>query len=80
MGFQIINSIYGTQIIARGRQIRELRRLVKAYGYGRWRKLKGIASIRLPDGSVREAEVHWYEAAGVGRKEFKIKSNLDLST
>lgn len=77
MDFQIIDSIREAQIIARGRQIRELRRLVRAYGKGRWRKLKGMAEVRLLDGSVRMAELHWYEATGVGRKEFKIKSYLD---
>jgi hypothetical protein len=76
--FRIIDSIRAPQTIARGRQIRELKRIRKAYGKGRWRKLKGIAKVRLSDGSVREAEVHWYEAAGVGRKEFKIKSYLDV--
>jgi hypothetical protein len=77
MDFQIIDSIQATQTIARGRQIRELKRLQRAYGKGRWRKLKGIAKVRLSDGSIRGAELHWYEAAGVGRKEFKIKSYLD---
>jgi len=77
MDFQIINSVREAQIIARGRQIRELKRLVKVYGKGRWRKLKGTAEVRLSDGSVRKAELHWYEATGVGRKEFKIKSYLD---
>jgi hypothetical protein len=59
--------------IAVGRQIRELARLRKAYGPGRWRKRKGIARIRLEDGTIRLAEVHWYEAHGIGRKELKIK-------
>ena len=59
MDFQIINSVREAQIIARGRQIRELKRLVKVYGKGRWRKLKGTAEVRLSDGSVRKAELHF---------------------
>ena len=54
-------------------EIRELRRLRKAYGGARWRKRKGIAKVRLEDGSVHVAEVHWYEAHGVGQKELEIK-------
>jgi hypothetical protein len=42
-----------------------------------WRKLKGIARIRLADGSVLRAENHRYEAHGLGRKELKIKRFLD---
>jgi len=56
-----------------GRRIRELPRLLKFYGPGRWRKRKGIARIRLDDGTIRTAEIHWYEAHGIGRKELKIK-------
>jgi len=77
MDFEIIDSVREAQIIAQGRQIRELKRIIKAHGKGRWRKLKGIAMVRLSDGSVRQAELHWYEATGVGRREFKIKSYLD---
>jgi hypothetical protein len=68
---EIVGAIVDVETIAFGRGIRELRRLEKAYGKGRWRKKKGIARIRLADGST--AEVHWYEAHGVGRKEAKIK-------
>ena len=60
-----------------GRGIRELRRLVRTYGRGRWRKRKGIAVVRLTNGSLHAAELHWYEAAGIGRKEFKIKRFCD---
>jgi hypothetical protein len=56
--------------------IRELSRLRKVYGPGRWRKRKGIARIQLGDGTVRTAEIHWYEAQGIGRKELKIKRIL----
>ena len=69
--------IADTEVMARGRGIHELRRLQKSYGKGRWRKLKGIASVRLEDGSITRAEVHWYEAAGIGRRLMKIKRFLD---
>jgi hypothetical protein len=65
------------QQIAVGAAIRELPRLQKAYGPGRWRRLKGVASVRLRSGRIRTAELHWYEAHGIGRKEFKIKRFLD---
>ena len=61
------------ETIAIGRDIRELKRLEKMYGKGRWRKRKGIARIRLADGSVHTAEIHFYEAHGIGKKEAKIK-------
>ena len=64
------------ETFATGARIRELARLRKIYGPGRWRKRKGIARVRLADGAVHLAEVHWYEAAGIGRKEFKIKHLL----
>jgi len=69
----IIGEITERRTMAIGQAIREIDRLVRAYGAGRWRKCRGIAWIRLPDGSVRRAEVHWYEAHGVGRKELKVK-------
>lgn len=64
-------------MIAIGNSIRDLPRLRKFYGDGRWRKMKGIALIQLRNGRVRKAEIHWYEAHGIGRKEFKRKSYLD---
>jgi hypothetical protein len=69
MGFEIIGEITDTETIAIGKASRELPRLRKQYGSGRGRELKGIAVIRLPSGRVRRAEVHWYEAHGVGRKD-----------
>jgi len=75
--FEIGGDIRDVKRIAVGRSIRELRRLTKAYGGGRWRKLKGTARVRLPGQGVRQAELHWYEAHGMGRKEFKIKRFLD---
>jgi hypothetical protein len=77
MAVDIIGSITDTEVIATGRRIRELRRLLNQYGTGRWRKLKGVARVRLEDGSLMRAEVHWYEAIGVGKKEMKIKRYLD---
>ena len=77
MSFEIIGTIENIETIAIGRQIREIRRLRKQYGSGRWRKLKGIADIRLTTGSIRRAEIHWYEAHGIGRKKMKIKRFLD---
>jgi hypothetical protein len=77
MEFELVGTITAIETIAVGRSIRELPRLRKVYGPGRWRKLKGIATIRLVDETVCRAEVHWYEAHGVGRKEMKIKRFLE---
>lgn len=76
MGFEILGEISEVETIATGSGIREVSRLRKLYGAGRWRKRKGIARIRLPDGTFHLAEIHWYEASGIGRKEFKIKELL----
>ncbi len=73
MAVEIQGEISQIETIATGSRIREIARLRKIYGTGRWRKRKGIASIRLRDGIIHLAEIHWYEAAGIGRKEFKIK-------
>jgi len=75
--FEIISAISGVAIIAVGHSIRDLRRLVESYGAGRWRKLKGVATVRLASGRVRHVELHWYEAHGVGKKDFKIKRYID---
>jgi hypothetical protein len=77
MPFEIIDEITEIEIIAVSSGIRELARLRRQYGRGRWRKLKGIAHIRLANGKVRLAELHWYEAHGIGRKEIKRKKYLD---
>jgi hypothetical protein len=77
MYFTVIGQISDIETFATGRGIRELLRLRKLYGRGRWRKRKGIATVRLADGSTRQAELHWYEASGIGRNEFKIKRYLD---
>ena len=73
MNFEIIDELTSIETFATGRGIRELSRLNKIYGRGRWRKRKGIATARFTDGSEHRAEIHWYEAAGIGKKEFKIK-------
>jgi hypothetical protein len=74
MTFEIIGKISDIQTIAIGNKIREINRLKKIYGKGRWRKMKGIATIRLSNKIVINAELHWYEAGGIGKKEFKIKN------
>lgn len=77
MNFSILGEIQGIETIAVGNSIRELERLRKVYGSGRWRKLKGIATIQLEDGTVCRAEIHWYDAHGLGKKEIKIKYILE---
>lgn len=77
MSFQIVSAIIDVQPIAVGSTIRDLARLRRVYGQGRWRKMKGIATIRLSNGRSRLAELHWYEAHGIGKKEFKRKRYLD---
>jgi len=73
MRFTIVSPIRGIETIATGKAIRERKRLWKAHGKGRWRKLKGIADIQFADGTICQAEIHWYEAHGIGAKEHKIK-------
>jgi hypothetical protein len=77
MYFDLISDITDIETIAINRGIRELARLRKHYGAGRWRKRKGIATVRLSDGMARTVELHWYEATGIGRREYKIKRFLD---
>jgi len=71
--FELVGKLRNIETIAAGGQIRELERLVKVYGKGHWRKLKGFATVRLADGAIRYAEVHWYEAHGMGRRDLKLK-------
>jgi hypothetical protein len=75
-GLEIIGEITNVETIAVGKSITVLKRLKRSYGDGRWRKLKGIVRVRLPDGSVCKAEIHWYEMSSAGRKEYKIKRLL----
>ena len=76
-GLNLRGEISDVEVIAVGRGIRELPRLRKLYGRGRWRKLKGVALVEFPDGTVAQAEVHWYEAHGIGRPAMKLKRLLD---
>lgn len=73
MDFQVIGKVTDVEVIAVGRGVRDLRRLRRAYGKARWRKMKGRARVKLRDGTIRQAEVHWYEAHGIGKKECKLK-------
>lgn len=77
LNFEIVSEIIEIKTIAVGGRIRDVARLRKMYGKGRWRKLKGVAQVRLRSGRVRTAELHWYEAHGIGRKEIKRKQYLD---
>ena len=76
MDFELVGPVRSIETIATGRAIRQLRRLGRRYGKGRWRKRKGFATVRLQDGTVHRTEVHWYEAHGIGRREMKIKFPL----
>jgi len=74
--FEIIGEITNVETVAVGSSIRVIKRLRRFYGDGRWRKLKGVSKVKLPDGTICKAEVHWYEMSSVGRKEYKIKRIL----
>jgi hypothetical protein len=76
MDFEIVGPVRNIETIATGPAIQQLRRLRRRYGKGRWRKRKGLATVRLQDGTVHTAEVHWYEAHGIGWREMKIKFPL----
>jgi hypothetical protein len=78
MHFEIVGELRDIEVIARGAAIREGKRLKRVYGGSRWKKLKGIAAIKFSDDTICDAEIHWYEAHGIGRKEFKIKRLLSL--
>jgi hypothetical protein len=73
---EIVGEIYGAATIATGRGIHILERLVRLYGEGNWRKLKGFATVQFEDGTIAEAEIHWFEAQGIGRRRMKIKRIL----
>lgn len=79
MKFEVVGRITSIEIIASGPAVRLRRYLRKTYGPGRWRKLKGIATVQLPNGAVRRVELHWYEAHGIGRKDIKIKRYMEES-
>ena len=73
MRFELLSEIAEIETIASGTGIRQIARLRKAHGPGFWRKRKGIAQVRLPNGNIHLAEIHWYEASGIGRRDYKIK-------
>jgi hypothetical protein len=77
VSFEILGSISDVETIALNRSIRILAQLHRRYGKGRWRKLKGVANVRLIDGTIRRAELHWFEAHGIGKKKIRIKRYLD---
>jgi hypothetical protein len=77
LGFKVVGEIAGIETIAVGTSIRILSLLRKRYGEGRWRKLKGVAHVRLVDGTIRLAEIHWFEAHGIGKVKMRIKRFLD---
>ena len=77
MYFEIVGEIENVETIAAGGRIRDVMRLRKQFGHGRWRKLKGVGIVRIAGGKTRKAEVHWYEAHGIGRRKMKIKRLLD---
>jgi hypothetical protein len=75
--FEIIGELSAVETIATGAGIRELVRLRRLYGWGRWRKRKGIARVKYPHGETALVELHWYEATGIGKREFKIKRYIE---
>ncbi len=77
MDFEVIGKIREIEIIAKGQSVQVRKHLIKTYGRGQWRKLKGLATVRLPNGAIHEVELHWYEAHGIGRRELKIKHYVD---
>jgi hypothetical protein len=80
MYFEIVGEIEGIEAIATGTSIRDIARLRRRYGTGRWRKMKGTVTVRLRSGAVHRAEIHQYEAHGIGKVKFKIKQFLDWHT
>ncbi len=77
MDFEIVGEISDVETIAVSGGIRDIARLRRVYGRGRWRKLKGVARVQLRNGKIRQAELHWYEAHGIGKREIKRKRYLD---
>jgi hypothetical protein len=75
--FELLSDVKDIELIAVNLSIRERKKLKARFGGSRWRKLKGIALVRFPNGEIRQTEVHWYEAHGVGRRKMKVKRVLD---
>ncbi len=76
-GFELVGEITEVEVIAVNLSIRELKQLKSLFGGRRWRKLKGVCLVRFPNGETHKAELHWYEAHGVGRRKLKVKRRLD---
>ena len=79
MKFDVVGDIRALEVIASGVSVRDRRRLNREYGRGKWRKMKGFATVRLVDGTICDAEIHWYEAHGIGKKEIKFKKPVNLA-
>jgi hypothetical protein len=79
MKFELVGSVANVEVIAAGPGVRVRSYLRKAYGQGRWRKMKGTATVRLTNGALRVVELHWYEAHGIGQRDMRIKRYLDES-
>jgi len=77
--FELVGEVEQAETIASGSSVKARERLRKVYGRGRWRKRKGVATVRLQNGKLRRVELHWYEAHGIGKRDFKIKNYLDES-
>ena len=77
MDFELIGPLRQIETLARNLSIREHKKLKAVFGGSRWQKLKGVGTVRFPDGSIRQAELHWYEAHGVGKRKMKVKRRLD---
>ena len=77
VSFEIIGEVEQVETIASGRGVKIRALLQKVHGRGRWRKCKGVATVRLPNGALRRVELHWYEAHGIGRRDLKIKTYLN---
>lgn len=77
MDFEVLGKVREVETIASGTSVQNRKHLSRAYGTGRWKKKKGIAHVRLGDGAIRLAEIHWYEAHGIGQRDHKIKRYLD---
>jgi hypothetical protein len=78
MQFEVLGELRAVETIASGKAVRARRRLNREHGRGNWRKMKGFATVRLVDGTICEAELHWYEAHGIGKKEVKFKRPVDV--
>ncbi len=76
LSFEILSGFRAVETIVVGRALRDRRRLTRQYGRGSWRKMKGVATVRLEDGTILEAELHWYEAHGIGKQEVKFKKPI----